>query len=226
MRKLRTFTGDGPAPSKLNEMVSLLNRVLNLKGDDTIRVVWTPSGPTVTLDYATLEARIAKHGKAGTTEAGTQLTFYEVAQTPNMVTLSDYYKLRQVNTVSWALATAYLADAIVVHNSKTYKCIFGHTSTADDEPDTGVNRATYWVEFYLNGYIFAPPFSGKIQEYAPLLVVGEKVLTILDDADPTKIWIVSPGFMHIALTSGSAIVQKSLWWNTSERRLMSTFGGD
>jgi hypothetical protein len=136
----------------------------------------------------------------------------------------------------WVANTPYALGARVYvgsRNNTTYKCTTptsgdatfpaGKFTADNDEPENGA-WATYWDVLTLDGYIFAPPFTGNyIQEYAPLLNVGEPVLTIVDINN--KIWIVSPAFMRIAVASGGVIVQKSLWWNTSERRLMSTFGG-
>jgi len=52
----------------------------------------------------------------------------------------------------WAVSTAYYdsvdGDGEIVLNNSTvyYKCILGHTSSADDEPGVGANWETYWVQ--------------------------------------------------------------------------------
>lgn len=216
---------------------------------------------------------------AGGGGTGKQLSYYEIAKTPNMVNLSTTYKLRSVGNSTWANNTDYAVDATANKDvgspavNKTYKCILAHKSGGagvydsgstyvagdrvyvgagnattykaktsvpintsppngtywdvdDDEPGkSGGQWATYWVESYLDGYIYAPPYSGNIEEYAPILELDDPVLTIPDEETPTKIWIISPGFIHIALTSGGVIVPYSLWWNLTTRRLMSVFGG-
>ena len=206
--------------------------------------------------------------------AGTQLTYYEVATTPDGVNYSATYKLRSCGTAAWANdGTDYAVDVTVTKDvgspavNKTYKCILAHKSggaeafvgnkayavgervwngsrnnttyicstlvaadehasfpaehfSADnDEPGkSGGAWANYWVESYLDGYIFAPPFSGYIEAYAPILITGEKVLTILDDVDTSKIWIISPAFIH----TGQGL---SIKWDLVIRRIMSVFGG-
>lgn len=218
----------------------------------------------------------------GESVAGTQLTYYEVAKTPDMITLSTIYKLRSVGNETWANNVDYAVDATRNKDvgdpavNKTYKCLVAHKSGGagvydsgstyvagnrvyvgarndttykaidavpinknppdfraywavdDDEPGkSGGQWETYWEESYLDGYILDAPCSGNginIEEFAPILELGKKVLTILDDVDTDKIWIISPAFMHIAITSGGEIIPYSLWWNTATKRLMSVFG--
>lgn len=50
----------------------------------------------------------------------------------------------------WVVSHAYAAGDKVTHarsghGLSMYDCILMHTSTANDEPETGVNRATYWL---------------------------------------------------------------------------------
>lgn len=52
----------------------------------------------------------------------------------------DYYDLD-----AWTVSTAYVVDELVKNNSKRYKCIQAHTSSADDEPGVGANWETYWT---------------------------------------------------------------------------------
>ena len=52
----------------------------------------------------------------------------------------DYYDLD-----AWAVSTSYSVDDLVKNNSKRYKCIQNHTSSADDEPGVGANWETYWT---------------------------------------------------------------------------------
>lgn len=46
----------------------------------------------------------------------------------------------------WVIDTSYSEETIVNHASSVYKCILAHTSTADDEPDVGVDWEDYWEE--------------------------------------------------------------------------------
>jgi len=62
----------------------------------------------------------------------------------------DKYMLRSdfsLQTTTWATATAYKVDQLVHNDGITYVCLLAHTSTANDEPGTGANEATYWQEF-------------------------------------------------------------------------------
>jgi len=48
------------------------------------------------------------------------------------------------STPDWVISTAYSVQNLVEHDTKTYRCIQLHTSTADDEPSVGANWANYW----------------------------------------------------------------------------------
>ena len=45
---------------------------------------------------------------------------------------------------AWVVSTAYSVNDMVKDGTAAYKCISGHTSTADDEPGVGANWETYW----------------------------------------------------------------------------------
>ena len=197
----------------------------DVKNSDSTMLQSAESGPAVIIwkesGTGTKWAIIRFGGSGG----GSPFTTYEIAKTPDMVTLSTYYKLRPLGTSAWTARVYAVGDLVkkmVSSVEKTYRCILAHTGVAGtNDPENG-SWATYWQESYLNGYIFAPPYGNNIEEFAPILQKGESVLTMYDG---TYIWIIAPGFIHIATTSGGVLVEASLKWNLTQRRLMSVFGG-
>ncbi|MBP2652630.1 MAG: hypothetical protein H6Q73_199 [Firmicutes bacterium] len=71
-----------------------------------------------------------------------------------MLEFGDYYvrfyrdsgQLVLSSADAWAASTAYAVNDYVEVNSLIYRCTTAHTSTSDDEPGTGTNWATYWVQ--------------------------------------------------------------------------------
>lgn len=50
------------------------------------------------------------------------------------------------NLSAWVTATSYALDKSIYVGTTIYRCILAHTSSATDEPGTGVNWETYWVQ--------------------------------------------------------------------------------
>jgi len=78
----------------------------------------------------------------------------------NLYTLemSDHFKIADVSIPaskagpSWATATTYALNDIVIQGTDSYICILGHTSSTSDEPGVGTNWTTYWL---LKGTVWA-----------------------------------------------------------------------
>ena len=51
----------------------------------------------------------------------------------------------------WVVSTAYALNDIVTSNGSAWICILAHTSASTDEPNIGVNEATYWETFVEKG---------------------------------------------------------------------------
>ena len=64
--------------------------------------------------------------------------------------MTDKYMLRSdfsLQTADWASGTTYKVDQLTHNDGVTYVCILQHTSSANDEPGSGINEATYWQDF-------------------------------------------------------------------------------
>ncbi len=58
-------------------------------------------------------------------------------------------RLQNKNIYLWSrewVTQTFTASSVVTNGSTIYRCIKGHTSSATDEPGTGANWTTYWVE--------------------------------------------------------------------------------